>query len=83
MARVPASEAARKRLKPSTHNHLLAALPAEYYAYLLPNLGQIPMPLGQAVYEAGAQVRPLYFPCIVSLLNVPLRAPLHRHVRLT
>ena len=54
------------------HNHLLAALPAEDYARLLPNLELIPMPLGQAVYESGAQMRHLYFPTtsIVSLLNV-------------
>src|SRR3989337_879062 len=53
-------------------NHLLAALPAEDYARLLPNLELIPMPLGWAVYESGGQLSHLYFPTtsIVSLLYV-------------
>jgi len=55
-----------------THNHLLAALPAEDYARLLPHLELVPMPLGWAVYESGAQMGHLYFPTtsIVSLLYV-------------
>ena len=61
---------------PSPHspkqNHLLDALPAADYARLLPHLELIPMPLGWAVYEAGGQMRYLYFPTtsIVSLLYV-------------
>ena len=53
-------------------NHLLDALPAADYARLLPHLELIPMPLGWAVYEAGGQMRYLYFPTtsIVSLLYV-------------
>ena len=53
-------------------NHLLAALPAEDYARLLPNLELIAMPLGWAVYESGGQLSYLYFPTtsIVSLLYV-------------
>lgn len=53
-------------------NHLLAALPAEDYARLLPNLERIPMPLGDVLYEPGTQMRHVYFPttCIVSLLYV-------------
>ena len=53
-------------------NHLLDALPAADYARLLPHLELVPMPLGWAVYEAGGQMRYLYFPttCIVSLLYV-------------
>jgi len=53
-------------------NHLLAALPAEDYARLLPTLELVPMPLGWAVYESGAQMGHLYFPTtsIVSLLYV-------------
>jgi CRP-like cAMP-binding protein len=53
-------------------NHLLAALPAEDYARLLPDLELIPMPLGQAVYESGGHLSHLYFPTtsIVSLLYV-------------
>ena len=53
-------------------NHLLAALPAEDYARLLPDLELLPMPLGWVVYESGGQMGYLYFPTssIVSLLYV-------------
>ena len=53
-------------------NHLLAALPAEDYARLLPDLELIAMPLGWALYESGAHMSYLYFPTtsIVSLLYV-------------
>ena len=53
-------------------NHLLAALPAEEYARLLPHLEWIPLPLGHVLYEPGIQMRHVYFPTtsIVSLLYV-------------
>lgn len=53
-------------------NHLLAALPADDYARLLPDLELTPMPLGWAVYESGRQMGYIYFPTagIVSLLYV-------------
>ena len=53
-------------------NHLLAALPADDYARLLPDLDLIPMPLGWAVCESGGHLAYLYFPTtsIVSLLYV-------------
>jgi len=53
-------------------NHLLAALPAADYERLRPHLELVPLPLGWAVYEAGAQQGYVYFPttCIVSLLYV-------------
>jgi CRP-like cAMP-binding protein len=53
-------------------NYLLAALPADDYARLLPHLELISMPLGWAVYESGDQLGHLYFPTtsIVSLLYV-------------
>ena len=53
-------------------NHLLAALSAEDYARMLPNLELIAMPLGWALYEAGDHLSYLYFPTtsIVSLLYV-------------
>jgi CRP-like cAMP-binding protein len=53
-------------------NHLLAALPAEDFARLLPDLELMAMPLGWAVYESGAHMGYLYFPTtsIVSLLYV-------------
>ncbi len=53
-------------------NHILAALPAEDYARLLPELELIPMSLGWAVYESGGHMSYVYFPTtsIVSLLYV-------------
>ena len=53
-------------------NHILAALPVEDYARLLPDLELIPMPLGWAVYESGGHMSYLYFPTtsLVSLLYV-------------
>jgi CRP-like cAMP-binding protein len=53
-------------------NHLLAALPADEYARLLPDLELAPMPLGHVLYEPGVQMRHVYFPTtsIVSLLYV-------------
>ena len=53
-------------------NHLLAALPPEDYARLLPALELIPMPLGWAVYESGGRMGYVYFPTtsLVSLLYV-------------
>jgi CRP-like cAMP-binding protein len=53
-------------------NHLLAALPAEDYERLLPDLELVPMPLGQALYESGGHMQHVYFPTtsIVSLLYV-------------
>jgi CRP-like cAMP-binding protein len=53
-------------------NQLLAALPAEVYARLLPHLELIAMPLGWVLYESGAHLSYLYFPTtsIVSVLYV-------------
>lgn len=53
-------------------NHLLAALPAAEFERLSPHLESIPMPLGEVLYESGAQLRHVYFPTtsIVSLLYV-------------
>src|SRR5450759_456932 len=53
-------------------NHVLAALLADDYTRLLPDLELIPMPLGWALYESGGQMGYLYFPTtsIVSLLYV-------------
>jgi CRP-like cAMP-binding protein len=51
---------------------LLAALGDDEYARLLPHLEQVSMPLGEALYESGEQLRHVYFPTtsIVSLLYV-------------
>jgi CRP-like cAMP-binding protein len=53
-------------------NHLLAALPADDYARLQPNLELTHMSLGSVVYESGGHMGFLYFPTtsIVSLLYV-------------
>jgi len=53
-------------------NHLLAALPAEDYARLVPDLEWVPMPLGEVLSEPGMPMRHVYFPttAIVSLLYV-------------
>ncbi len=53
-------------------NHLLAALPGDEYARLFPHLERVPMPLGEVLYESGAQMRHVYFATtsIVSLLCV-------------
>ena len=53
-------------------NHLLAALPAEVYERLLPQLQIAPMPLGWPVYETSGQIEKVYFPTtsIVSLLHI-------------
>ena len=53
-------------------NHLLAALPADERARLLPHLELVPMLLGDVLYESGSELRHVYFPttAIVSLLYV-------------
>ncbi|HEY5569485.1 MAG TPA: Crp/Fnr family transcriptional regulator [Gammaproteobacteria bacterium] len=53
-------------------NHLLAALPAPDYERLLRDLELVTLPLGWAVYEAGGELRYVYFPTnsIISLLYV-------------
>jgi len=50
-------------------NHLLAALPTAEFECLAAHLELIPMPLGEILYEPGAQMRHAYFPttAIVSL----------------
>ena len=54
-------------------NRLLAALPADVYARLVPDLEAIAMPLGTVLYESGIELQHIYFPlpdCIVSMLYV-------------
>ncbi len=55
-------------------NHLLAALPAQEYTLLSPNLELVSMPLGKVLYESGDELNHVYFPTnsIVSLLYVML-----------
>jgi len=51
-------------------NHLLAALPADEYARLIPHLELVPMPLGHVLSESDIPMRHAYFPTtsIVSRL---------------
>jgi CRP-like cAMP-binding protein len=62
--------------KPAEHNpranRLLNALPAAEYEGLESHLEGVAMPLGEVIYEPGAQPRYVYFPTtsIVSLLYV-------------
>ncbi len=53
-------------------NHILAALPADEYARLLPHLEMAPLLLGSVLCEPDIQIRHVYFPTtsIVSLLYV-------------
>jgi CRP-like cAMP-binding protein len=53
-------------------NRLLAALPADVYAILQPNLEYVPLELGQALYESGGAQGYVFFPTtsIISLLYV-------------
>jgi CRP-like cAMP-binding protein len=52
-----------------SENHLLAALPAAEFGRLAAHLELVAMPLGEMLYESGAQMRHAYFPttAIVSL----------------
>jgi CRP-like cAMP-binding protein len=58
----------REDCRPS-QNHLLAALPADDFARLLPALELASLALGEMLYEPGQQMRHVYFPttAIVSL----------------
>jgi CRP-like cAMP-binding protein len=53
-------------------NLLLAALPAEELAHMLPRLDQVRVDVGEALCEAGDPVSHIYFPhdCLISLLAV-------------
>jgi CRP-like cAMP-binding protein len=56
-----------------TENRLLAALPADAFDRLLPDLKLISLPLGKVIYEPGVELEQVYFPtpgCIVSMLYV-------------
>lgn len=53
-----------------TQNRLLAALPADEYARVLPNLRPVSFSLGEVVYEFAGQLDYVFFPTnsIISLL---------------
>jgi CRP-like cAMP-binding protein len=53
-------------------NHLLAALPADEFARLQPDLEPVSLALGEVLYESGDKLTHLYFPttAIISLLYI-------------
>jgi len=53
-------------------NHLLAALPADEFARLKPDLERVSLELGEVIYESGEQLEYIYFPttAIISLLYI-------------
>ena len=55
-----------------TENRLLAALPREEYARILPHLGSTSFELGEILYESGGRLEHVYFPtnAIISLLSL-------------
>jgi CRP-like cAMP-binding protein len=62
----------RSQVMPA-ENLLLAELPAEVFARLLPDLEPVYLPLGKVIYEPGVEQKHVYFPtsgCIVSMLYV-------------
>ncbi len=66
------SDASHDTANDASPNHLLAALPADVYARLLPALERVPLRLGDALCESGQPAYHAYFPidAIVSLLYV-------------
>jgi hypothetical protein len=48
------------KIKPKD-NYLLAALPAEVFDRLLPDLKPVTMPLGKVIYESGSQLEHVYW----------------------
>ena len=53
-------------------NHLLAALPAEELAHMLPALEQVQVDIGSVLSHPGDLIHHIYFPhdCLISLLGV-------------
>ncbi|HEX8737086.1 MAG TPA: Crp/Fnr family transcriptional regulator [Pyrinomonadaceae bacterium] len=53
-------------------NHLLAALPADEFARLEPDLEPVSLSLGEVLYESGDKLTHIYFPttAIISLLYI-------------
>jgi CRP-like cAMP-binding protein len=61
-----------KHASDPTRNHLLAALPHDVQARILPHLEPVELALGKVLYESGGVMHHVYFPtdAIVSLLYV-------------
>ena len=72
VTRARPERAATSSLQTPKQNQILAALPAEEYARLLPHLELVQLPLGRVLYEPGVEMDYLYFPIsgIISLLYV-------------
>jgi len=72
VTRARPERAATSSLQTPKQNQILAALPAEEYARLLPHLELVQLPLGKVLYEPGVEMDYLYFPIsgIISLLYV-------------
>jgi hypothetical protein len=53
-------------------NHLIAALPADEFIRLKPNLEPVSLSLGEVIYESGEQLEYIFFPttAIISLLYI-------------
>ena len=53
-------------------NHLLAALPADEFETLKPNLERVSLALGEVIYESGEMLEYVFFPttAIISLLYI-------------
>jgi CRP-like cAMP-binding protein len=57
--------------RPSSANHVLAALPWKAYQRMLGGLDAVELNFGDILYEPAAEIRHVYFPtdCLVSLLT--------------
>ena len=71
LVRMPTNSSSSAPRSPR-QNHLLAALPSAVFERLLPDLEMVPLKLGWALYESGAEQDYVYFPTtgIVSLVYV-------------
>jgi CRP-like cAMP-binding protein len=56
---------------PPSKNRILAALPRREYEQLLPDLEELPLPLGLSLYKSGDFIEYVYFPTegVVSLIT--------------
>ena len=59
-------------------NQLLAALPTEEYARLLPYLELVDLPLGQVIYEPNTRISQLYFPTTCIMARMYERQDTHK-----
>ena len=69
---MPTGLAPKTKITPQD-NYILAALSADVFDRLLPDLQPVAMPLGKVIYESGAVLDHVYFPapnCSVSMLYV-------------